>query len=322
MAKLFGVRVDEFALGFPPRLKAWRRGGTEYSINAIPLGGFVKMAGENGEEDRPDSFGAKPQWQRLLILLAGPCMNLLLAVVVFFFSFLGGMPQTTTQIQKVAAQSPAAIAGLHKGDVIVAMAGKKVTDFSELSAIESRHIGHTVGLTVKRGASRFNTSINLRKNPPANQGSMGIALGGTTIVHYSPATALRMSVQQIGIMVSAIPTIIGDVIAGPGRTEVSGPIGIAHLTTTVVQAQPQEGWGAVFAFAALISANLGVMNLLPIPALDGGRIIFVIISWIRRRNLDPQVEGLIHMTGMALLLLLIVLISYQDIARWVTGQPY
>ncbi len=322
MAKLFGVRVDEFGLGFPPRVKSWKRGGTVYSLNAIPIGGFVKMAGENGEDDAPDSFGAKPQWQRFIILAAGPTMNITLAVLVFFFAFLGGTPRALTVVTKVAAGSPAAHAGLHSADQIVAVDGKRVKYYEDLVSAVNSHLGTRVSLTIDRNGHSFGTSLVPRRYPPKNQGAMGVGLGQTAIVHYSPPKALALSFQQIGLMVSSLPHVIGGLLSGPGRGQVAGPIGIAHITTQVVQTQPRNGWGSIFALMALLSANLGVLNLLPIPALDGGRIVFVLISWIRGRNLNPQVEGVIHVAGMALLLLLIALISYQDVARWISGSAY
>lgn len=324
MARIFGVRVDEFGLGFPPRIKAWRRGGILYSINAIPLGGFVKMAGENGEDDVPDSFGAKPPWQRFIILAAGPTMNLSLAVLVFFLTFVGGSPRPITVVTTVVPGSPAAHAGLRAGDRILAVDGHRVRYYDDLAAAIQHHLGQHVTLRMRRGSRMYSTSLVPRKHPPAKpkQGAMGVVLGDVAVVHYGPGQALRMSFQQIGLMVSSIPVIIGGLLTGPGRSQVAGPIGIAHLTTNAVQSQPRLGWASLFGLLALLSANLGVLNLLPIPALDGGRIVFVLLSWVRGRNLNPQVEGLIHMVGMALLLVLIVAISYQDVARWISGAAY
>lgn len=324
MARVFGVRVDEFGLGFPPRVKSWRRGGVLYSINAIPLGGFVKMAGENGEDATPDSFGAKPPWQRFIILAAGPTMNLSLAVLVFFLTFMGGSPRAVTVVTGVVRGSPAAHAGLRAGDRIVALDGGPVHYYEDLVTATQHHLGQRVTLRVQRGSRVFRTSLIPRKHPPAKpkQGAMGVVLGDVAVVRYGPGQALAMSFQQIGLMVSSIPTVVGGLLSGPGRGQVAGPIGIAHLTTNAVQSQPKLGWASLFALLALLSANLGVLNLLPIPALDGGRIVFVLLSWIRGRNLNPQVEGLIHMVGMAMLLVLIVAISYQDIGRWISGAAY
>jgi len=320
-AKLVGIRVEEFGLGFPPRIRGWRRGDTVYSLNAIPIGGFVKMLGENGENLAPDSFGSKAPWQRFLVLVAGPSMNLLLAVTIFFFAFIKGSPAGLTIITTVEPRSPAAAAGLRAGDRILAVDGRPVKYYDDLEAATQAHLGQRVALLVERGAGRFRTSLVPRTKPPANQGPMGIALRKTEIVSYGPGQALQRSIHEIGLMVASLPAAIQSAPQRGGQG-VTGPIGIAHLTTEVVQNEPQQGPSSLFALVALLSASLGVLNLLPIPALDGGRIVFVLISWIRRRNLDPELEGLVHMVGMAVLLVLIALISYQDIVRWITGSSF
>lgn len=320
-AKLMGVRVEEFGLGFPPRIRGWRRGDTLYSLNAVPVGGFVKMVGENGEDSDPRSFGAKAPWQRLMILVAGPGMNVLLAVAIFFVAFLHGSPVGLTVVTGVDPQSPAAAAGLRTGDRILAVDGYPVKYYDDLRSMTQSHLGQRVELRVMRGSSVFQTSLVPRADPPVNQGPMGVVLGKTTNVSYGPVKALQHSVDEIGLMVGSLPAAV-QAVSQHGGQGVTGPIGIAHLTTRVVSDEPQQGPSSLLAFIALLSANLGVLNLLPIPALDGGRIVFVLISWVRRRNLDPELEGLIHMAGMAALLLLIAIISYQDIIRWVSGSSF
>ncbi len=321
LAKLMGVRVEEFGLGFPPRLRSWRRGGTLYSLNALPLGGFVKMTGENGEDDDPASFAAKAPWQRLLILLFGPVMNLMLAVGIFFFAFMGGSPRGLPVVTGVSAGSPAELAHIRPGDKIIDAAGIRVTYLSDLQQITSTHLGKPLTIELVRNHQFHTVVLVPRPRPPVNQGPIGVALTKVTTVTYSPATALRMSVQQVVDMVGSIPLLLQNV-SQHGGGQVTGPIGIAHLTTQVVQQEPQQGPSSLFLFVALLSANLGVLNLLPIPALDGGRIVFVLLSWVRRRNLNPEIEGVIHMVGMAALLTLILVISYQDIVRWVTGGSF
>jgi regulator of sigma E protease len=323
MAKLFSVRVDEFGLGFPPRLKTWRRNGTVYSLNAIPLGGFVKMLGENGGDLEPDSFGAKPQWQRLIILAAGPAMNLSLAIFIAFVGFTVGSPRGLTVITGVAAGSPAAASHLRANDTILAVNGHTVrwlTDIQNIVQSEvDTHPGQPVSLTVRRDARILTVGIVPRISPPPNQGPIGIVLRKTTTVAYSPPDALGRSIRQLGAMVRAVPAAIRS-LTQQNANDLSGPIGIARSTTDAVDNEPATGPGYIIQFIALLSASLGVLNLLPFPALDGGRIVFVLISWIRRRNLDPELEGVIHMVGMAALLVLIMVISYNDVARWVSGQ--
>ncbi|HEX6507014.1 MAG TPA: site-2 protease family protein, partial [Chloroflexota bacterium] len=150
LAKIMGVRVEEFGLGFPPRLRSWSKSGTVYSLNAVPLGGFVKMLGENGEDNDPDSFGAKPPWQRLLILIFGPLMNLVLALAIFFFSFMGGSPRGLTIVTQVSSGSPAAISGIHVGDRIIAVNGKHVTYLDDIQNATSSRLGKRTTLELTR----------------------------------------------------------------------------------------------------------------------------------------------------------------------------
>lgn len=317
-AKLFGIRVEEFGIGFPPRVKTWWRNGTLYSLNAIPIGGFVKMLGENGEDRDPDSFGAKPPWKRLIVLMAGPSMNILLALAIFFFTYLIGVPDGLPVVTQVARDSPAAAAGIEQGDWILAVNRHPVHYRSDLQTDVLSRVGKRTTFTLLRGRRELRVTLVPRMRPPKGQGAVGIGLAQDTTVSYSPAAAASNSVGAVWSMVTAVPQILQSV-PKHGASGVSGPIGIAHYTTDAVGNTPQLGPSPIFFLMALLSANLGVLNLLPIPALDGGRIVFVLISWARRRNMDPEVEGLIHMVGMALLLLLIAIISYQDLVRWIGG---
>jgi regulator of sigma E protease len=325
VAKLAGVRVDEFGLGFPPRLKTWTHGDTVYSVNAIPLGGFVKMQGENGESWQPDSFGAQSPWKRLCILAAGPVMNLVLAVLVLFTVYATGTPQSIAIVTAVEAHSPAQSAGLRVGDRILALDGRPIHYLSDLQSASEREAGRNVRLKIRRHSHVSVVLLVPRAHPPVvkgvPQGRIGVEMSRTRTVSHSPGTSLSMSVGTVKDMIGTLPQI-GQNIVQQGGNEVSGPIGIAHVTTQVVNQEPQNGPGSLFYFVALLSANLGILNLLPIPALDGGRIVFVLISWIRRRNLDPELEGIIHLVGMAALLMLILFVSYQDIVRWVTGSAF
>lgn len=318
MAKLFGVRVQEFGLGFPPRIKTWRRGNTLYSLNALPLGGFVKMLGENGDEVEPDSFGAQAPWKRFVILAAGPVMNVTLAIIIFFISFTEGLPSRYLNvITGVAPKSPAAQVSLLPGDRIVAVDGHPVKYSDSIAPLVKKHLGQPVRLSVQRANSTLTIRVVPRVAPPKNQGPIGITLEKPLITSYGPAKAARLSFKMVGLVVQSLPLLLENLPRD--SSQVAGPIGIAQATTQTVQQEPQQGIGRLFQLVAVLSTSLGVLNLLPIPALDGGRILFVLIAWVRRKNVDPEVEGIVHMVGMAALLLLIVLISYQDIVRLVSG---
>jgi len=320
MAKTWRVKVFEFAMGFPPRLASVRRGGTIYSINLLPLGGFVKMMGENGEDaGNPASFGAKPWWQRSLILVFGPFMNLSLALLLFFITAAWiGSPVITNTVSAVSAGSPAQSAGLRHGDRIVAIDGTRVRQLITLHNISERHLGQRVRLTVIRHGRPITVFLVPRAHPPAGQGAMGVVMTVRAQTH-PVGESIRLSFEGVGSMIMAVPNVISS-IGAHGTQNISGPVGIARLTGEAASSIPQTGWGDFLAFVALLSANLGVLNLLPIPALDGGRLLLVLVSGVRRKNLNPELEGMIHLVGMAVLLMVIVLISYQDIVRWVSGS--
>lgn len=320
MAKLFKVRVFEFALGFPPRLFGFRRGDTLYAVNLIPLGGYVRMMGENGtDSDHPESFGYKPWWQRGMILLAGPVMNILLAVILFFAASAWlGMPVATNTIGVVQPNSPALRAGLRTGDTIVKVDGKNVSTYDQFHAILTKRVGQRVSITVRRGGNERTVNVVPRRSPPAGQGPVGFGVT-SALRTYSAGNSLGMSLDQIRQTVMVIPNLIGGLVQHQSAPGVTGPIGIARYTGAAAMSVPQRGAGGLVGLVALISASLGIFNLLPIPALDGGRIVFVAISAVRRKRIDPQVEGMVHLVGMATLLLLVALVSYRDIVSWASG---
>jgi regulator of sigma E protease len=324
MAKFFKVKVFEFGMGFPPRIASIKHNDTLYSLNALPLGGFVKMMGENGDDaGNPASFGAKPWWQRAIILVAGPAMNLALALFLFFITAAWlGTPVATNVIATTEKGSPAQAAGLVPGDRIVAINGHSTAQLQTIHNITqnvtTHHPGQRVSLTVVRAGKTRIIFLVPRVHPAVGQGAIGIGMTSYT-QRYPVGVAARKSFEAVGSMIMAVPNIIGS-IGAHGTSNVSGPIGIARVTGESANAIPQFGIGQFLAFVALLSANLGVLNLLPIPALDGGRLVLVVVSGIRRKNLNPEVEGLIHLAGMAVLLTLIVLVSYQDILHWATGS--
>ena len=320
VAKFFKVRVFEFAMGFPPRLFSYTRNGTVYSLNALPLGGFVRMMGENGgDADNPESFGYKPWWQRALILIAGPAMNLGLALFLFFISAAWlGAPVGTNVVSNTAPNSPARAVGLRNGDRIIAVDGQRTTTLTAIHDDTQKHLGHPVTLTFVRNGQIHSVVVVPRRHHPVTQGAVGVTMG-LREQRYPIGVAIQKSFQGVGAMIMAIPNLIQS-IGQHGTQNISGPVGIARDTGQAAGNIPQYGLGQFLAFVALLSANLGVLNLLPIPALDGGRLVFVLVSGVRRRNLSPEVEGMIHLAGMAALVLLMILISYQDILHWASGQ--
>jgi regulator of sigma E protease len=319
-ARLSGIRVLEFGFGFPPRLIGITRGGIVYSINLIPLGGFVRMLGENGDSSEPDSFAAKPPSRRALVLAAGSAMNFLTAVAIFALIAATGLPTPSDQVRiaEVFPGSPALTAGLQPGDIVLSVAGEPVQTTEGLRAITNRHLGQEIGLVILRGNQQLTIYLTPRPNPPQGEGPMGVRI--EPVIVYVPRPlweaipyGFARSVEMLGIFVYGIGAMVRGIVA----PDVAGPIGIAQLTGEVARV---GGLIPLANLAALLSLNLFAINLLPLPALDGGRLLFVLIEMVRGKRVAPEREGRIHFVGIVFLISLAVIISYFDILRIASGR--
>jgi len=319
-ARFFGIRVQEFGFGFPPRLKAWRRGETLYSINAIPLGGFVRMEGENGDSEAPASFGAKPAWQRALVLSAGAFMNLLCALLLFFLVYtIAPIPLDVPRVSAVQPGSPAA-STLQIGDVIQAVNGTAANSQSEVHTLILCSVGKPTTLQVERHGQVLQVQVTPRAHPPAGQGAVGFQ-GSIDWSRNDALQALGKTIQEPVNFVHAIGTLFRPPLCSPpGSSDVTGPVGIARATGDAANAVHDLGIGPVLYLTALVSLNLAFVNLLPFPALDGGRLLFVVIGVARRRRISAAREGLIHLLGMLILLAFVVLVTGHDITNWLQGR--
>ena len=376
-AKRFGITVHEFGFGFPPRLFGIKYGETTYTVNWIPLGGFVRMEGEDGKSSDagldpstdPRNFANKSVLKRAIVLSAGSVMNLITPLVIFTILFM--LPQDTlvgsVVVSGVAPASPAQEAGLRPGDTVLAVDGRNVDSAQELIQRIMAKLGATTELTVRRGAiiaglgssPEFAAVETLtmvpRLNPPElevveevsdptrevtlrdarrynaelligdtmTQGPTGIMIGtaNARIVKESHPLweAVPMSFSKMKDIVIISKNGISRWIAGGPDPGLSGPIGIAKVTGEVAEA----GISPVFELMALISLSLGIFNMLPIPALDGGRFLFVMIEWVRRgKRISPEREGLVHLVGFVVLIGFIVLISISDVQRILNGTDF
>lgn len=323
-AKLSGVRVDEFGIGFPPRLIKIRRGETLYSLNLVPLGGFVKLFGEEGEPAGPRSFASKSIPIRFSILFAGPLMNLLLPILLFCISFI--VPYNTIQeqvvVQEVALNSPAEIAGIVPGDTILQVNGHDISNRSELSYYIQLGLGSEVDILLQRpDLSQEEVSLVPRWAPPEGQGAIGVVVAGvdSQVVRqsYPPWQAIKLGVQRCGETFILFWNTVKGWIIGAAAPEVAGPVGIAQITGEVARA----GISPLLAFTGFISLNLAIINLLPFPALDGGRIVFLLVEFIRRgKRVSPRIERQINYVGFTLLIVLVCVVTYFDIARIIMGE--
>lgn len=322
-AKAFRVRVDEFGIGFPPRLFSVKRGETRYSLNAVPLGGFTKMAGEE-DPKAPGSLASKRRGVRILVLSAGPLMNILLPIILFSAAFMIPHDVLTGQvvIEEVAQNSPAARAGIEAGDVIISINENPVRNLSDLHRYIHLNLGKEINVLAKHSdLTTEELQLTPRWKPPPDEGAIGVvvALSNSTVISesYPPWEAAPMGISQcVETFVLFKNEIMSWFIRG-SVPQVTGPVGIAQMTGEVAKA----GISPLMQFAAFISINLAVINILPLPALDGGRIVFVLLERIRRgKRVPAKVEGLVHLIGFVILISIIMVITYQDIIRIMSGQ--
>ncbi|HVB11073.1 MAG TPA: RIP metalloprotease RseP [Bacillota bacterium] len=325
VAKATGVQVDEFALGFGPRLVAFRWGETSYAIRLLPVGGFVRMAGmvPPAEDDESAdarsarsalasgrAFNSKTLGQRAAIIAAGPAMSFLVGVVLFaiVFLFVGVPSNPTLTVADVQAGYPAAAAGMLPGDRIVAIDGHTLTGWDALKQTVAGSAGKSLVITVDRDGKPV--SLTVTPTETSSGGLIGVA----------PVMAnMRMALPRaVGGGFTAVWGVIagwfmalGSLVHGAGASNFIGPVGIGQV---IGQAE-QQGAGSLLLVAAVLTANLGLINLLPIPALDGSRLAFIGLEWLRGRPIDPEKENFIHFVGFALLILLSVVVTYRDILR-------
>ena len=366
------IKASEFGFGFPPRMfgfqslykngkrNKWRivwgnkdgddenekedleeahenkfRGGTIYSLNWIPLGGFVKIKGENGESTDEDSFASKSAWVRIKVLAAGVGMNFVLAWVLISIVFMIGAPQAfdgsdnsvpnaKIQISEIASGSPAQLAGINVGDEIakdqVAPSGEniKLSNVEEVQGYVKSNAGKEINLNIIRGNKKLDIKVTPREIAPEGEGLLGVNLAQTKVVKYPWYQAFWEGLKSTYELTLAILIALGGIIKGlfMGNgvgADVAGPIGIAVLTKQVT------GLGIIYIlqFAALLSINLGIINILPIPALDGGRILFVLIEKIKGSPVSHKIEQAFHSIGFLLLILLLILVTFKDVMKFI-----
>jgi regulator of sigma E protease len=362
-AKWFGVKVLEFGIGYPPKLWGKKVGDTEYTINVLPLGGFVRLLGEEDPTD-PRSLAAQKPWKRIVIMGAGSFMNILLPIVLFTIAFM--IPQEVSTgaalITNVVPDSPAARAGVQPGDILLAVNGREAQNVQDAAYLIRLNQGETMTWRLRRelerdavgrggGADIINVDVYARWAPPQGQGPTGIGLADAALARrlalLSPdltdeerEEATRRIVAEGGFtemqsypIWEAVPrgaratmetlvlarNQIVSWIASRSRPEgLAGPVGIAQVTGEVVD---QAGWVKLFELAALLSINLAILNILPLPMLDGGRIFFVFVEILRGgRRIAPEKEAFVHFIGFVVLIGLVIVISVFDVMRIFRGE--
>jgi regulator of sigma E protease len=358
MARLFGMRVDEFGFGFPPRaLGFWkdpktntwkvigskvdRKPRTIYSLNWIPLGGFVRIKGEDGNgRKEKDSFASSPGWKRIIVLSAGVIMNFILAWVLFSFVFMLGAPQavtsdesmrgeTSVQVGNVLPNTPAEEMGLRIGDTLLGRYVETDRDeeekayytplntISDVQEYVEMNKGGEIRFLVKRGDEQFPLSGIPRSEYPEGEGSLGIELVRTSIVSYPWYEAIWKGLMTVFMLIGAILVAFWGLLktlftTGSTPADIAGPVGIAFYTKQVADL----GFVYILQFAGILSVNLGIINILPIPALDGGRVVFVLVEMIKGSPVSQKVEQAVHSVGFILLLLLMLVVTLFDFVRF------
>ena len=315
-ARLFKVTVNEFSIGMGPKLvsKKSKKSGISYSLRAFPIGGFVSMAGEDEESDDPNALNKKPVWQRMIIVAAGGVVNLVAGILVMFILVFSstsmGLGSTTVAEFRDGALSQSS--GLKAGDTIVEVEGRNVHIADEL-VYEIMRLGiEPVDLTVVRDGEK--TVIEDVEFPQMSE--QGVAFGDADFYVYGQertfTNLVKHSFYRSTYTVRMIWESLYDLVTGRyGIEAVSGPVGVTEALT---QAAQTGSYNFIY-LVVVISMNLGVMNLLPLPALDGGRLVFLLIEAVRRKPINPKVEGVVHTAGLALLMLLMIFICVKDVIK-------
>lgn len=318
LAKRNGILVNEFCLGLGPTLVGFKKGDTTYSIKLFPFGGACMMEGEDGESFDERSFGAKSVWARISVVAAGPLFNFIMAFLLSFvvISFAGvDLPV----ISGVAKDSAAMEAGMQAGDAIVKINRKKIHFYKEVSNYIFFHAGEPLTVTYRRDGKNYTASLTPKFDEESGRYLMGITK------EYqrdkgNVAENIKYSLYEVNYWIWTTMESLRMLVTGHvSVNEVAGPVGIVNSIGETYEMSRQDGFFYIFlnmmTFSILLSANLGVMNLLPLPALDGGRLVFLFLEAVRRKKINPQKEGMVHFVGIVLLMGLMVLVMLNDIRK-------
>ncbi len=333
LAKKFGVDVEEFGVGYPPRIFGRKFGKTIYSLNLLPFGAFVKIRGEEGGIEEIRSFSQKPIWQRSLIVLGGIVSFFICGIIILtIVAYVWGLPEavsgatnnnqkTQVEIAEIFPNSPAQKAGLEPGDIMLSIsAGSIKVKAADLKAVQefiNAHRGQKIILAIQREKSIFHFTLTPRRSPPANEGAMGVALVRVALEKYSLGKAFLKSVEISGKTTILVPYFLGAMIVKAiehqpmqgGR--LVGPIGIGNIMFNALS----HGIRSYLFTLGMIANFLAVSNLLPIPAIDGGKLLFLGIEKIRKKAINRKVEASLNTTFFILLIGLMVVVTVQDIIR-------
>ncbi len=317
LAKANKIRVDEFSLGMGPRLFSFVKGETRYSLKLLPLGGSCMMGEDDVDDMSEGSFNSKSVWARMSVVVAGAAFNFLLALI-FSMIVIGYTGYDKPVISGVVEGFPAQAAGLTEGDRIVKMNNKKINIWREISYYNMFHPGESVHLVYERDGEKYETTITPKKDEDGNY-----LIGITSPAQYEKAnllTAMQYGVYEVKFWICTTLESLKMLVTGDvGVDQLSGPVGIVSVVDETYQ--KSKGYGVIIVImqmlniGILLSANLGVMNLLPLPALDGGRLVFMFVEAIRGKRVPPDKEGWVHGIGMIMLLALMAFVMFNDVKK-------
>jgi regulator of sigma E protease len=339
LAKLMGVKVNEFAIGMGPKLLRFGKNETTYSLRAFPIGGFCAMEGEDAESHDPRSFGSKKVWRRVLIVIAGVVMNLVLGFVLLLImlSLLivpekdGKVLFSSTTIAQLPETASSYKTGLRAGDQILRINGKGVVTDQDIAILMQSDEDGVMDMVVRRKVDDKNQKVKLSdvtfemKKDKENGKQYLIYDFSVKGIKRTPLNTITQAAKMEYSVATLIWRSLGDIVTGKYKlNELSGPVGTVDAIGDAVanvtqQADIRIGLYSLFMMVVLITVNVGIFNLLPLPALDGGRLIFLIFEGIFRHPVNPKYEGMVHAVGLALLLLLMLVVTFSDISRLITG---
>ena len=318
LAKRGGVTVEEFSLGMGPRLISTVKGGTRYSLKLLPFGGSCMMLGEDEATTEEGSFASKSVWTRISVIAAGPIFNFILAFVLSVI-IIGSIGVDKPVILAVSEGFPAAEAGIQKGDTILKMNGTKIRLSREVTNYVTFHQGEDVTFVYEHEGEERTVTLS----PEQNEGGRYI-FGLSTVSSYREKVGawetLKYSAYEVKYWIQTTISSLKMLFTGQvGINDMSGPVGVVTIIGDTYKESAADGgfyiWLNMLNISILLTANLGVMNLLPLPALDGGRLVFLIIEAIRRKRIDPEKEGMVHFVGLMLLMVLMIVVMFNDIRK-------
>lgn len=308
------MMVQEFALGMGPTIFSVTRGETKYALRMLPVGGFLRVVGEENEEDKdsiPESrrYDKKPVWQRMAFVIGGPIFNFILAAFIFATMFVFvGVPSTQPIIGTVAPDWPAATAGLKSGDRIVSINGIPVATWTDLQEAISKNAGTPLDFVVNRGSTQQVIVITPKVDESSQRAMVGVS---PQSMRYNIFRSLYLGVKEMLWFTAEILSVLGNMLTGRSPAEGAGPIGMIVMVGQVAR----TGIVNLLSFAAIISIQLGLFNLLPIPALDGSKLVFLTLEGLRGKPIDPDRENMVHFVGFVLLMAMLVIFTFKDLQR-------